>query len=171
MSVKRSFPSVQIESLAPEPQYVANEMPAALGRASVLAGTDDTLALLQTAVLFARNFRATLRLVVPGATRESRCPGGTDPSSMHEQPPPARECQAGIALEIHFGPASCPALLLGLLDLVRQQLNGLDSRANAFFLVEIGILSDGCFISIHIHPADGPIATPTLREARARNGL
>ncbi len=96
-----------------------------IGRVTVVAGLEDALAVLRTAVLLARNFRATLHLVVFEAER----------------------------FQIHFGSAPCHALLLGLLNSVENRLSQLVSGASANFAVEIGILSKPYSISIHIHAA------------------
>jgi len=140
MSVEAPARSRPMEAASTAPQHATNQMLMdpyrGMGRVTVVAGLEDTLAALRTAVLLARNFRATLHLVVLEAER----------------------------LQIHFGPTSCHALLLGLLDLVQGRLNKSSSVSSANFVIEIGILSDLHSILIHIHTADSV-------RSQLRNGI
>lgn len=130
MSVEAPARFGPTEAASTAPQHATNQMLTdpcrGMGRVIVVAGLEDTLAVLRTAVLLARNFRATLHLVVLEAER----------------------------LQIHFGSAPCHALLLGLLDLVQRRLNKSSSVSSANFVVEIGVLPDLHSILIRIHNTD-----------------
>lgn len=106
------------------PSEVSASPSVGFGRATVVAGVEDTLAAVRTAVLLARSLGATLQVYVPGTE----------------------------GLEIHFGQARCDGLLAGLVDLFRERLTGMAPPTAASFNVEINF-SDLLAISIQIHNA------------------
>lgn len=93
-----------------------------MSREPLVGGLEDIRAVLQTAVLLARNLEATLHLAIPGSER----------------------------LQIHFGSAPCPTLLWGLTHWVLRRLNSGDSPSRACFVIELGVLVDLHSVSVLI---------------------
>ncbi len=101
---------------------------AGFGRVTVVAGVEDTLAALRTAVLLARTFGGTLRLYVSGME----------------------------STEIHFGRARCEGLLAGLVVSLRERLARMASLPSVGLNVEIDFshLPD---ISLSVYRADAAL--------------